>query len=123
MTRAQRKSFLLVMLGVFAGICFSRAINYGLSGRYWIGQAYWAGFVTAIGLWIWTAFVQPRHPQEPPPVSAGLGQKVGHKVERFLWIGDGMDSGSDQVGRPVDLDGRKGKVIAGTVLTVDIEFE
>ena len=42
------------------------------------------------------------------------------KAEEMLWLGDGFNSGADQVGRFITKDGHKGVVISGTELTMRI---
>ena len=42
-------------------------------------------------------------------------------TEKFLWVAEGH--GSDQIGRKVNLEGRTGVVIDGTVLTVTVQFD
>ena len=44
--------------------------------------------------------------------------------EWLLWVGDGMSpAGPDLVGRPVELDGKKGKVVDTTLLKILVEWE
>lgn len=45
-------------------------------------------------------------------------------VEKFIWVGDEMAAdGRNQIGRPVDINGKTGKVIAGDGLTITVQWE
>jgi hypothetical protein len=40
--------------------------------------------------------------------------------DTFAWIGDGL--GSDQIGRSVEIEGKKGVVVEGTGLTITVRW-
>lgn len=45
------------------------------------------------------------------------------KPSREVFLYNGVGSGKDQIGSPVLVDGKRGKVVAGTVLTITVEWE
>jgi hypothetical protein len=47
--------------------------------------------------------------------------RLSPPLEWMLWIGDG--SGEDQVGREVNIGGRTGKVVDGTILKILVKWD
>jgi hypothetical protein len=48
----------------------------------------------------------------------------GRVREWMLWVGDGMaPAGPDLIGRPINIDGRTGRVVDATALTILVEWD
>ncbi len=106
--------------------CFCMAIQLVIEGRYVLGQLVWAwfcGILAVILLSIYPAFRRSVVGTRGPNGDIGTVISRFPHVERFLWVSDGFDSGKDQIGRPVNLDGQKGTVVDGTALTIDVQFD
>jgi len=61
-------------------------------------------------------------PYRAPRGKSGLTKPK--EREDMLWVGDGMaPAGPHLLGLPVDINGRKGKVVGHTLLTITVEWE
>lgn len=43
--------------------------------------------------------------------------------EEFAWTGDGFSSGENQIGKSVEIEGRRGVVVSGSDMFITVEWE
>lgn len=53
-----------------------------------------------------------------------FGRRKGPERDWLIWVGDGMaPAGPELIGLPVNVNGRKGRVVDTTMLTVCVEWD
>jgi len=56
-------------------------------------------------------------------VGAEGAQTCHHETATLGWAGDGFSLGEDQVGRPVNIEGRTGKVVSGDAFFIVVKWD
>lgn len=51
-----------------------------------------------------------------------LLKEKSKETKDFLWVSDRETCGPHLIGRPIELEGRKGKVVATTLLTITVKW-
>ncbi len=86
-------------------------------------------FLAIMAVLILAAFADYRRLGRRPGATAakalGLCRGPDGRVrEWMLWVGDGMaPAGPDLIGRPINIDGRTGRVVDATALTILVEWD